>query len=35
MEDSFLKRMESSSHLSANSAVYIELMYERFLADPE
>ena len=34
MEDSFLKRMESSSHLSANSAVYIELMYERFLADP-
>ena len=34
MADSFLKRMESSSHLSGNSALYIELMYERFLDDP-
>ncbi|MXW52652.1 MAG: 2-oxoglutarate dehydrogenase E1 component [Gammaproteobacteria bacterium] len=33
MAESFLQRMESSSHLDGSSAVYLEMMYEKFLAD--
>ncbi len=33
MAESFLQRMESSSHLAGSSAVYIEAMYERYLSD--
>ncbi len=33
MADSFLQRMEASSHLDGGSVAYIEALYESFLAD--
>ncbi len=34
MDESFLTRMQKSSHLSGGSVAYIETLYERFLEDP-
>ncbi|NIP14379.1 MAG: 2-oxoglutarate dehydrogenase E1 component [Pseudomonadales bacterium] len=34
MADSFLERMERSSHLAGANAAYIEAMYERYLDEP-
>jgi len=34
MAESFLERMQSSSHLAGNNVAYIEALYESFLDDP-
>lgn len=34
MAESFMERMQRSSHLAGNNVAYIEALYEEFLADP-